>query len=87
MSIEAQHEFIATLNRMVNYWMNVDLEKDEYADVKTPIDRQRVERIVHTILCMMDGVASYCESEVVLSAIKGPEMLHELWGKRRSKGA
>lgn len=82
---QAQHEFVAVLKRMVAYWMRQKLTHGEgfnddgslRSDV--PVDRQRVEGMVHTILCIMDGVAGYCDRETVVKAMDGPEMLHELF--------
>lgn len=74
MSVKAQAEFIGALKRMVTYWMKVDLPSSD-----VPIERQRVEGIVHSFLCIMDGVAGYCDAQTLIDAMEGPDMLHDLF--------
>lgn len=88
---QAQHVFIATLHNMVGYWLGLELTQGDGIDddgclqSDLPIDRQRVEGMVHTILCIMDGVAGFCDREVVVKAMEGPEMLHDMFHAEEAK--
>lgn len=91
MSIESQREFVDALHGMVNYWARLELKQGDGYDENgmllsdQPIERQRLEGLVHSILCMMDGVSSGIDPEIIVDAIEGPSMLHELFCEQQRK--
>lgn len=83
---QAQRDFVSALKRTMNYWLEVKLDPpgeglDEAGCLRSDqsIDEQRLGGLVHSILCIFDGVSTDCPAQVAVMAIHGPEMLHDMF--------